>query len=459
MHFDRKQFQNLVDFDNLLVVDEKGTIIFYDLADLSTLQELGFRPEEFLGKNITTLYNNLNKQNSTLMQVLQTGESLCNVKQELASKKGNTVWSINSSYPIKENGKIVGAIEFSKHYYSKESMHSLDKYASHKLYRKNNTIYTMDDIITVNPQMEAIKAKIQKIAKTGSTVLIYGKTGTGKEVVAQAIHNLSNRYGKPFISLNCGAIPANLLEGTLFGTTKGSFTDSQDMPGLFELADGGTLFLDEINSLDFNLQVKLLKAIEEKSVRRVGGKKNIHLDIRVISATNEDPERLLADMRLREDLYYRLGVIQIDLPTLAERKEDIALLLSHYVRFYNNNMNMTIEGFEPDAWECFMRYDWPGNIRELKNAVETAYNQAVTDRITIEDIPRRIRRWAESHSLVPVQEMPSPELSLKEAVDEYEKSLIEREWRTSTGKIAETARRLGISKQLLKYKLDKYRLR
>ncbi|RNB88457.1 PAS domain-containing protein [Brevibacillus nitrificans] len=459
MHFDGKQFRNLVDFDNLLVVDEKGTIIFYDLADLSTLQELGFRPEEFLGKNITTLYNNLNKQNSTLMQVLQTGESLCNVKQELASKKGNTVWSINSSYPIMENGKIVGAIEFSKHYYSKDSMHSLDKYASHKLYRKNNTIYTMDDIITVNPQMEAIKVKIQKIAKTGSTVLIYGKTGTGKEVVAQSIHNLSNRYGKPFISLNCGAIPANLLEGTLFGTTKGSFTDSQDMPGLFELADGGTLFLDEINSLDVNLQVKLLKAIEEKAVRRVGGKKNIHLDIRVISATNEDPERLLADKRLREDLYYRLGVVQIDLPTLAERKEDIALLLSHYVRFYNNNMNMTIEGFEPDAWECFLRYDWPGNIRELKNAVETAYNQAVTDRITIEDIPRRIRRVAESHKLVPVQEMPNPELSLKEAVDEYEKSLIEREWRTSTGKIAETARRLGISKQLLKYKLDKYRLR
>lgn len=302
-------------------------------------------------------------------------------------------------------------------------------------------------------------AKIQKIAKTGSTVLIYGKTGTGKEVVAQAIRNLSNRYGKPFISLNCGAIPANLLEGTLFGTTKGSFTDSQDMPGLFELADGGTLFLDEINSLDFNLQVKLLKAIEEKSVRRVGGKKNIHLDIRVISATNEDPERLLADKRLREDLYYRLGVVQIDLPTLAERKEDIALLLSHYVRFYNNNMNMTIEGFEPDAWECFMRYDWPGNIRELKNAVETAYNQAVTDHITIEDIPRRIRRLAESNSLVPVQEMSSPELSLKEAVDDYEKSLIEREWRSSTGKIAETARRLGISKQLLKYKLDKHRLR
>ncbi|MGF6949509.1 arginine utilization regulatory protein [Neobacillus sp. B4I6] len=455
MNINLKDFQQLTDYDNVLVVDEKGIIIFNDLADLNVLKEIGLRPEEFMGKHVTSSYKNLSDENSTIMNVLKNGKAVCNVKQELIMKNGNLFVTINSTYPIKDNEKIIGAIEFSKHFYTKENIQSLDKFASHKVYRRNNTIYTIDNIISVNPKMEAIKNKIKKIAMTNSTVLINGKTGTGKEMIAQSIHNLSDRYGGPFISLNCGAVPPNLLESTLFGTVKGSFTGAIAMTGLFEQAEGGTLFLDEINSLDFYLQVKLLKAIEEKVVRRIGGDKNISVDIRVISATNEDPDVLVAEKRLREDLFYRLGVVQIDLPTLAERKEDIEKLLEYYIDFYNNNMNIYIEGCQPEVIECFHRYPWPGNIRELKNAVETAYNNVSTNHITIEDIPKRMREYHESPTS---DQMDNKVESLKEAVEQFEKELIMKELSSKNGKLTETAKQLGLSKQLLKYKIEKYQL-
>lgn len=450
-----ENFKHLSDFDDILITDEKGMILFYDLADLKVLSEMGVRPEEFMGKHITSFYKNLTNQNSTIMNVLKNGKAICNVKQELVTKNGNLLVSVNSTYPIEENDKIIGAIEFSKHFYTKEDIHSLNNFASHKVFRKNNTIYTIDNIITVNANMETVKNRIRKIAKTDSTVLIYGQTGTGKEMVAQSIHNESDRFGGPFISLNCGAIPPNLLESTLFGTVKGSFTGAVDMPGLFEQADGGTLFLDEINSLDYYLQVKLLKAIEEKMIRRIGGNKNITVNIRVISATNEDPDTLVAEKKLREDLYYRLGVVQIDLPRLNERKEDIAVLLKNFIDFYNTHMDLFIKGVEPEVLECFKKYHWPGNIRELKNAVETAYNNALTDMITIEDIPKRIREYQGTTKMV---QRETKIHSLKDAVENYEKEIIAKELKRTNGKLTEAAKGLGISKQLLRYKLDKYQL-
>ncbi|MFK2826989.1 sigma 54-interacting transcriptional regulator [Bacillus sp. B190/17] len=456
MDIELKSFKNLSDFDNILVTDANGKVIFYDLADLQVLKELDQRPEDFIGQHVTDSYRDLTAENSTIMTVLKTGWPICDVKQEITTKRGKSIVSVNSTYPIKKDDKIIGAVEFSKHFFEKGSIQHLDKYARHKIYRKNNTVYTIDDIITVNSSMEAVKRKIEKIAKTDSTVLIHGRTGTGKEVVAQAIHNLSERYNKPFISLNCGAVPANLLESTLFGTNKGSFTGSEDMPGLFEQADGGTLFLDEINSLEISLQVKLLKAIEEKTIRRIGGKKNIIVDLRVVSATNEDPDILLEEKRLREDLYYRLGVVQIDLPNLADRKEDIDVLLEHYVNFYNSHMNIFIEHVQKEVVDCFKTYEWPGNIRELKNAIETAFNNANTNEITLEDIPARIRKY--NRTIISGQ-LELQGCSLPEAVDAYEKGIIVSELQKSNGVIAQAARQLGISKQSLKYKMDKYKLR
>ena len=269
----------------------------------------------------------------------------------------------------------------------------LDHYTNHKIYRKNNTIFTIDDIITVNPKMLEIKDKISRVAKTDSSVLIYGKTGTGKEVVAQAIHNMSKRYNAPFVALNCGAIPATLLESILFGTVKGSFTGSNDTQGFFEQANGGTLFLDEINSLDVSMQGKLLKAIEDKTIRRIGGNKNIELDLRIISATNESPEVLMSEKRLRKDLFYRLGVVEMNIPALSERKEDIPGLTDYFIDLYNNKMDIYINRVQPQVLDCFYKYDWPGNIRELKNAIETTYNNVTSSEIQVKDLPARISSY------------------------------------------------------------------
>ncbi|MEH7524233.1 sigma 54-interacting transcriptional regulator [Bacillus sp. JJ1503] len=445
---DVPNLKHLSDFDNVLVVDKTGKTIFYDLADLHILKKLGQKPEEFLGKNITSFYKNLTVENSTIMNVLRTGEALCEVEQQMITKTGSTFVSKSSTYPIKQDNTVIGAIEFSKHFFTKEDIQFLDQYAGHKIYRKNNTIYTIDDIVTVNPQMIAVKNKIEKVAKTDSTILIYGQTGTGKEVVAQSIHNLSERFGNPFISFNCGAIPASLMESTLFGTTKGSYTGSEDMPGLFEQAEGGTLFLDEINSLDINLQVKLLKAIEEKTIRRIGGKKNIQLDIRVLSATNEDPDILVAEKRLRQDLFFRLGVVQINLPKLSVRPDDIEVLLQYYVKFYTNNMNIYVEGITEEALECFKRYSWPGNIRELQNTVEYAINMANDHWITIDNLPPRIREHG--HPIVFNKNTSLAEMEenmIREAINKYEGSL--------NGK-KQAAKELGINLATLYRKINKY---
>lgn len=453
MLLDPEQFNHLSDFDNVLVVDEEGKTLYYDLADLNILAKIGHRPEDFLGKKVTSFYTNLTDENSTIMTVLSTGKAMCNMYQEMVAKTGDVYHSFSSTFPIIDDGKMVGAIEFSKHYYSKEHMHFLDQYTTHKVYRKNNTVYTIDNLITKNKEMEAIKAKIVRIAKYDSTVLLYGKTGTGKEIVAQAIHNESNRFAKPFISLNCSSLPENLAESTLWGVEQNDLSHQEEHIGVFEQAMGGTIFLDDINELDSHIQAKLLQVIEQKTVRRIGGMTDIHLDIRFIASTNEDPTILLQEKRMREDFYYRLGVVQIDLPELKDRKGDIELLLWHFIHFYNQHMNVSIHTVEQEVIDIFYLYHWPGNIRELKNAIETAIHNMKDGTITLDDIPPRIRNANQTES------KDRKITDLKDAVDEFEKAVIAEELNKAKGVIAETARRLGVSKQTLKYKLTKYELR
>ncbi|MGN9163926.1 sigma-54 interaction domain-containing protein [Tissierellaceae bacterium HCP3S3_D8] len=449
-----EKFKNLGDYDNITIVDQDGIIIFYDFADLNHLKLLSIVPDEMVGSKITSVWADLDDDNSTLMRVVHTGKEILDNKQIHKTKGGRIVYTVNSIFPFFADGKIVGAIEFNRFYFNKEDIKLLHNYSPHKIYRKNNTIYTVENIITQNSNMMKIKDKMNRASKTDSSILIYGETGTGKEMVAQSIHNLSDRFNMKYVSVNCGAIPLTLFESLMFGTVKGSFTGSDNTVGLLEEANGGTLFLDEINSLDMSLQVKLLKAIEEKVIRKVGGSRYIPIDIRVIAATNENPEELVQRGKLREDLFYRLGVVQIDLPTLDTRKEDIPILVDSFINFYNGKMNINITDVHPDVMKKFYEYDWPGNIRELKNAIEYAYNSVTGSEITLEDIPKKIRRCRNKSNI----DIQNKGLSLVEMIEKYEKQIILDELEKMNYKKTDTAKNLGISKQLLNYKINKYSL-
>ena len=296
------------------------------------------------------------------------------------------------------------------------------------------------------------KKKIRKIAKTDSYVLIQGKTGTGKEIVAQSIHFASGRSDKPFISQNCAAIPANLLESTLFGTEKGSFTGAITNKGLFELADGGTIFLDEINSMDISVQSKILKAIEERSIRRIGGHKNISTDIRIIAAINEDPFEAIRNNRLREDLFYRLNIVSLKLNELKDRKNDIKLLTDYYIHFYNDMMKMKIKGLDEKVEKIFLSHDWPGNVRELRNVIESAFNITETATITAEDIPDYLVT-----DLCEVNADREEVAGYEDMVREFESRLIRDALKNSRSK-AEAARNLNLTRQTLNYKMEKLRI-
>lgn len=445
------EFKNLGEYDNLTIVDQNGIVIFFDYADLNQIKMLSVTPDEVVGNKITSVWADLNDDNSTLMRVLHSGKEILNNRQIHKTREGREVLAINSIFPIYANGRIAGAIEFNRFYFQTEDIKLVYDYSPHRIFRKNNTVYTIENITTQNHSMQRIKEQTLRTSKTDSSVLIYGATGTGKEMIAQSIHNLSDRYNRQYVSVNCGAIPANLFESLMFGTVKGSFTGSDNTTGFFEEANGGTLFLDEINSLELTLQGKLLKAIEEKMIRKVGGSKSIPIDIRIMAATNEDPQNLVSEGRLREDLFYRLGVVQIDLPALSERKEDIQLLVNHFIEFYNGKMNINITEIMPEVIDKFNIYPWPGNIRELKNAVEAAYNNVTTSTITLADIPKRIRFYNRS----PIS-IESGTSTLSRMVEESEKQIIINELKHTNYKKSIAARNLGISKQLLNYKINKY---
>jgi transcriptional regulator with PAS, ATPase and Fis domain len=234
-----------------------------------------------------------------------------------------------------------------------------------------------------------IKTYLHKIATTDSTALISGETGTGKGLAAELIHRNSSRYKKPFVSVNCAALPESLIESELFGHERGAFTGATTLQrGKFELASGGTVFLDEIGDMNLYAQTKILRTIEKKEVYRLGGKKNIPIDIRIIAATNQEPERLLENGEFRKDLYYRLNVARVHMPPLRDRKEDIPLLLNHYIQEMNRYFGRNIKGFTKDANNTLLYYNWPGNVRELKNVVEAAFINLPPENVDLVELPK-----------------------------------------------------------------------
>ncbi len=318
-------------------------------------------------------------------------------------------------------------------------------------------------IIGQSPPMRAVYDVIEKVADTPSTVLITGESGTGKELIARALHQHSARATQPFVSVNCAAIPPDLLESELFGYEKGAFTGAvTSKPGRFELAHGGTLFLDEIAEIPVSMQVKLLRALQEQQFERVGGIKTIAVDIRLVAATNRDLKAQIADGAFREDLYYRLNVVHVHLPPLRDRPSDIPLLVEHFVRKFNAKLGRAVTGFDEPAMRHLLRYGWPGNIRELENVVERCMIFADDGQVGPSYLPPEVRELEGSESTSDLEATPG-QTGLKEAVREatlrLEREFIGRALDQTGGNVTHTARLLKISRKSLQNKMKELGLR
>jgi two-component system response regulator PilR (NtrC family) len=309
------------------------------------------------------------------------------------------------------------------------------------------------NIIGHSRAMQEVYDLIAQVAETKTNVLVYGESGTGKELVARAIHEQGDRNGEPFVAINCGAIPENLLESELFGHAKGSFTGAvQNKEGLFEAASGGTLFLDEIAELSPALQVKLLRALQEKTIRRVGDTVDRKVDVRIISATNRRLEDEVAGGRFREDLYYRLNVIQLTLPPLRERVDDIPLLVQHFIRRYSEELGKPIDGMDAEAYEALSRYAFPGNVRELENLVERAVALSRGPTIGCDLFPATVLQARPQRDTA---RFPVEGVDLEKMVADYERSLLHEALRAAGGVKKRAARLLGISFRSFRYRLEK----
>jgi two-component system, NtrC family, response regulator AtoC len=323
-------------------------------------------------------------------------------------------------------------------------------------------------IIGTSPSITDLYAILERVADTPTTVLITGESGTGKELVARALHEHSSRKGKPFIKVNCAAIPKELIESELFGYERGAFTGAvTSKPGRFELANGGTLFLDEIGEIPIEMQVKLLRALQESEFERVGGIKTIRVDVRLVAATNRELKKLIVAGSFREDLFYRLNVVPIHLPALRERTSDIPLLVEHFLARFNERLRKKVEGVEADATEQLTEYPWPGNIRELENVVERAVLFCDTQKVRAMDLPPEIR------GIPAIANIPTPEADLqaalagegglkehvKVAMSRLEKELVSRALQQTSGNVTHAARLLKISRKGLQLKMKELGLR
>ncbi|WDL95129.1 sigma-54 interaction domain-containing protein [Alicyclobacillus sp. ALC3] len=393
--------------EGIHAVDIDGVTIFYNGA---AARMDGLSAADVIGRHVLSVFPSLGQNTSTLLQVLRTGQSIHNQPQTYTNFLGVTVHTVNATLPIRVDGQVVGALEIAKDLTQvrrlSDQVLALQAEVlggARKPRRRGQpdttshiASYTFSDILTRDPRMEDVKSRAARAARTASPILVYGETGTGKELLVQAIHNASPRREAPFLALNCAALPGTLLEGILFGTVRGSFTGSEDRPGMFELADGGSLFLDEIQSMPLELQAKLLRVLQEGEVMRVGDTRVRKLDVRVIAAMNQTPESAVDDGTLRRDLYYRVNVVRLDIPPLRARRGDMGLLTERFITKWNARFASEVTGITPRVAHLFAEYSWPGNVRELENAIEAAMNLVSFGDIDGDALPAHLRERLEA---------------------------------------------------------------
>jgi len=446
------QFLECLD-EGIHIVNREGVTVFYNRV---AARLDGMEVEEVLGNHVLEAFPSLTQKTSTLLNVLQTGEPIGEKQQRFMNRKGQQIITINRTIPLLNHGKIVGAVEISRDITRmkelSEQVIDLRERMQAPRGRKQqaNRLYRFEDIITQNDVMIREIERAKRAATTDSPVLVVGETGTGKELIVQSIHHQSPRRNGPFIAQNCAAIPSSLLEGILFGTSKGAFTGAEDRPGLFELADGGTLFLDEIHAMPIDLQAKLLRVLEDGTVRRVGGTQVETVDVRILTATNEDPHLSMKEGRLRQDLYYRIHVIGIHLPPLRERKDDLECLTRYFFRQMKAAFSTPVEKISQEILSVFARYDWPGNVRELKHTLEGALQVAQDSELKPEHLPPHMMG---APVKPPVIRAASG--SLREVLEQVEIEMIRQAMRETGGNMVQAAKKLGIPRQTLQYKLKK----
>ena len=458
--------------EGIHIVDADGRTIFYNSA-AGKLD--GLQCGEVLGRHVLEVFPSLSASTSTLLNVVRTGVPILNQQQTFTNFKGHRVTTINSTVPIVVDGAVVAAVEVSRDITQVKRMSEKIVDLQRELLGKKDGVndaghaerlYTFDDIIGQDPRMVRLKALAQKAARTSSSVLVYGETGTGKELLVQAIHTASQRRKGPFVAQNCAAVPESLLEGLLFGTTRGGFTGARDRPGLFELAHGGTLYLDEVNSMPLGLQAKLLRAIQEKAVMRLGDTRLRKVDVRIIASTSTEPSEAVRRRELRSDLYYRLNVVSLAIPPLRERRGDIPILADHFIARFNKAMGTSVERLDGEAMAACMAYDWPGNVRELEHAIEGAMNVVDGPAIGLEHLPPSVASaWRGLHFGSAADRDPlgdrgglhdrrrgSP-VPLKHDLVERERSVVAEALKANGGNISRTAKALGLPRQTLQYRI------
>ncbi|WP_243290905.1 sigma-54-dependent Fis family transcriptional regulator [Bacillus sp. FJAT-47783] len=443
----------------LHAVDATGKTIIYNKK---MMQIEAMDSKEVLNKNLLDVFMFKENQESTLVQALREGKETKNVKQTYFNNKGKEITTINNTFPLIEDGKIQGAVEMAK------DVTKLERLIKGNMSRKGNARFTFDSIIGKSSSIKEVIESAKRATRTSSYVLIVGETGTGKELFSQSIHNGSSRSTGPFISQNCAALPDSLIESLLFGTKRGAFTGAADHPGLFEQAEGGTLLLDEINSLNPNLQAKLLRVLQEKTIRRIGDTKDTPIDVRVIANMNEDPIDAISSNHLRKDLYYRLGVVTLFIPPLRDRKEDIPLLAEKFIDKYNGLFQMDVKGIDDRVIESFYAYDWPGNVRELEHIIEASMNIMMDeDIIQYSHLPYQYRnKFKVKKKIHPDKKMESfsqentgVTMNLKDQLEAFEKHYIEQALNKNGHNITKTAQQLGLSRQSLQYRMKKLNIK
>lgn len=458
--------ENFNYIDSLTMIDNKGRIIVKQRFNPRyTEEENAIDNRWALNRNLLDVFPSLDYENSSLLQTLSTGEIICCEGQTVFNHIGRTSVTNNITFPVITRGKIVGAVEISRDVTHMES--GLEP-PERKVYSKTKKTqqqagFTLADIITQNTAMLELKHTIRKIANSGSSVFVYGETGTGKELVVSAIHNAGDRRDKPFIAVNCAALPESILEGLLFGSQKGAFTGAENKKGLFEEANGGTIYLDEINSMPAMLQAKLLRVLQDKAVTPLGTAKPVQLDVRIIASTNQPVRELVGAGQMREDILYRLKTISLDIPPLRERMDDIPLLSAYFIDKYNEALGKQVPGITGEALEFFYQRSWKGNVRELEHVIESAMNLVDDNReIGMEHLPDYLMEREPGGNQEPGEEQEANQtyknacVSLADSLSAYERKLILEALKSCNGRIVDAAKKLQIPRTSLQYKIEKY---